>query len=474
MPRFSNHFKLEKSQVELDFVDINTSKDLPVYVDPFAIEIRDDLWSTDAARYIRTFFQEVLDCLRNGDKTRAMHLMGQLREPHETFLGVSKGKPKGRGVGRMQASYLINALKSSRAFKTGMLTDVSEMALYVEGVDRDKISDLTTNVLRRKLVEYTQEQCALHDIPTKKYSGPPLWNPDKLQWISSFVNLPYVGKKPVMLIPKFIVRHSLALDGREFYRKQITDFLIEEHINANSSLVSFLKGKPKVLKKDVRERHPYSKDYISEIVESHPGLLDLYKSLIADIGPLSKTSDKDASISTICNQIIDELPRVESGSDHATKFHKLTTGALTTLFFPALIDPKEEWSVNDGRKRIDICFVNASDKGFFAHRRIDKNTLCNVCIIECKNYSNDISNSEVDQLLGRFTPRTGKFGMLICRKIDDPAKLTAKLRDAARDNKGTIIALDDAAIVQLLSMKARLADEEIELYLNRRFRELLA
>jgi hypothetical protein len=474
MPRFSRHFKLDKSQAELDFVDVDTSRDLPVYVDPFAIEIRDDIWSIEAARYVRTFFQEVLDTLRKGERDKASHLMSKLAEPRETYLGVSSGRPKGRGVGRMQARQLLRAITNSRAYKTGTLSDLSEMALYVEGIDRDKISDLTTNVLRQKLAEYTFEQCELHDIATKVYSGPPVWSPDRRHWESKYIYLPYVESKPVLLIPKFIVRASLALDGREFYRKQITDFLVEEHIRANSSLVTLLKGRPKVYKKDVREKHPYSKDYISEIVEKHPELLDLYKSLISDIGPTARLREKDLSVSTVCQSIAGQLQKIKPGTADATRFHKLTTGALTVLFFPHLTDPKEEWKINDGRKRVDICMVNASDNGFFNHRRIDKNSECNVAIVECKNYADDIANNEIDQLLGRFTPRTGRLGFLICRTIDDRAKLDMRLRDAARDQKGIIIALDDRDMLELLMHKGNLVDEKIEMILNRKYRDLLS
>lgn len=102
--------------------------------------------------------------------------MSHLTEPKETFLGISSGDPNGRGVGRGQALQLITAIRRSKAFESGLLSDLSEMALYVEGIDRDKISDLTTNILRELLVEYTKQQCELFDIPLKKYSGPPLWD----------------------------------------------------------------------------------------------------------------------------------------------------------------------------------------------------------------------------------------------------------------------------------------------------------
>lgn len=207
MPRFSEYFRLGLSQHQLDFVDVNTERDTPVYVDPFAMEIRNDIWAAQASECIRNFFREVLDAIRDGDDERARGLMSHLNEPGETYLGVSKTEPQGRGVGRIQSASLIRAIANSKAYKSGLLTDLSEMALYVDGVDRDKISDLTTNIIRRLLVEYTQQQCVLHHVQTALYrDSPPMWDVTMRNWVAARVELPFIDKQPVMLVPKYIKR----------------------------------------------------------------------------------------------------------------------------------------------------------------------------------------------------------------------------------------------------------------------------
>lgn len=95
MPKFSKHFRINAPQAELDFVDVSTDYDTKVYVDPYAIEMRDDVWSGQCSELIRTFFLEVLDSLRAGDDLRAQNLMSHLHEPAETFLGVSRVSRKG-------------------------------------------------------------------------------------------------------------------------------------------------------------------------------------------------------------------------------------------------------------------------------------------------------------------------------------------------------------------------------------------
>ncbi|RCK23467.1 hypothetical protein [Thalassospira lucentensis] len=473
MPRFSEYFDLKLSQHQLDFVDIDTDCDTPVYVDPYAIEVRNDEWAGAASESIRVFFSEVLRALQAEEKNYATNLMAHLHEPQETFLGVSQGVPKGRGVGARQAKQLINAISKSKAFETGMLSDLSEMALYVEGIDRDKISDLTTNIIRHLLVEYTKQQCLLFGIPVSYYSGPPLWDSARKNWVSREVHLPFIEDSPVLLVPKYIVRRQLSLNGQEFYNKQITDFLMAEHLTANSSLVQVIKGKQKLLKKDVREAHPRSKQYVAEFAVAHPEILELYKGIASRHGAMRTFNDDQPSLSSVCNRLVPIFSEIESGRTGANDYHKLVMGVLTALFYPNLILPQIEWEIHDGRKRIDIVFTNAGNNGFFAQRRDDNRTESNAVIVECKNYSDDIANPEIDQLLGRFDRNRGKFGIITCRAVDNTEKLNLRLRDAASRGQGYILVLTDEDLIEMLEAKANLDDNKLEAILFSKYRELL-
>ncbi|MGB5083978.1 MAG: hypothetical protein WBO09_05080 [Methylocystis silviterrae] len=476
MPKFSEFFSLNQSQYELDFVDINNRRDTPVYVDPYAIEVADDIWAATASEYIRGFFKEVLDALRANNIPRAAFLMSNLHEPSETFLGVSREEPRGRGVGAGQAQQLLRAIQKSKAFRSGILSDLSEMSLYVEGVARDKISDLTTNILRGLLAEYTRQQCELHAIPIGPYSGPPLWNASKQSWVSKQIMLPRIEDMPVLLVPKYIVRRNLSLESQEFYNKQITDFLVAEHLKANDSLVHILKttNERKVYKGDVRDRHPMSKKFIADMVIAHPELLEMYKGLAKTHKSLIVFEEEAPSLTSVCANLASVFSTIPKGPAYATKYHDLVLGALTALFHPDLIQPRKEWEIHDGRKRIDIVITNAGDKGFFAQRRDDPRTGANVVIVECKNYSNDIANKEIDQLIGRFDVNRGKFGIITCRGVEDDKLLLRRCQDAAVRQQGYIITLTDHDIVDMLNARAELKDELVEQRLFEKFRMLLA
>lgn len=226
--RVTNFFRLNKSQAELDFIDVDVTRDTRLFVDPYAIEIRDDPFSERLNEHITSFFQSLIDAIKDNNVPRLHSLTAHLSEPEETFLGMSKGAPAGRGVGRGQANQIIAALRNSRAVQTGLLTDLAEAELFIEGISSDKLSDLTTNLIRGPLNDYTAAQCALLGMETKKVAMPAAWNPKTTRWEATCADIPIVSGKKVLLVPKSLVRIKLSLDGQEFYNSHILEFLQAE------------------------------------------------------------------------------------------------------------------------------------------------------------------------------------------------------------------------------------------------------
>src|SRR6185437_3886429 len=143
---------------------------------------------------------------------------------NETFLGQSTGRPSGRGVGRDKADDLAGALKNSRPFNTGLLSDISEAELFIRNIDPDAISDLTTNVLRGLLAEYTGEQCALYGIQVRQTNAlGPIWSIESSDWEAKTLELPFSNSRPVLLVPKYSVRRSLSLNSQEVWNHHMVE-----------------------------------------------------------------------------------------------------------------------------------------------------------------------------------------------------------------------------------------------------------
>jgi hypothetical protein len=137
----SEYYHLGVSQGELDFVDVDTATDNPVFVDPRAIRIQRGELVDDCIACLVSFFTEVLDAIRLADPEKVRRLMRQLGEPNETHLGYSRGRSRGRGLRGTRGDAIADAITSSKAAETGLLQDLEDTAFLVPGVGRDLLSD---------------------------------------------------------------------------------------------------------------------------------------------------------------------------------------------------------------------------------------------------------------------------------------------------------------------------------------------
>jgi len=478
---FSEFFKLSKSQYELDFVDVPINNgDVRLFIDPYAISRRVDRWSVQCHNLVVDFFQEIIDSIRNGKKKDARYMLSGLREPNQTCLGMSRGKkPRGRGVGGEQADALYQALAESTAVKTGFLKDLEDCELLIGGISRDKISDITTNIIRGKLIEYTQSQCELFSITTSQVASGLIWDATQRKWISQYTELPVCYGRSIILTPKAISRHSLEFNHQEYYQHFVLNFLQAEHLSANSSLVRVLKDgrKKEPTKKSLKVKYPLSKEYLYEFSKDHPDVLKKYK------------DSKKYYVKEISNELIDvlneqkqvvdfkklkkDLDNIPLGDAGASRFHSHIKGILTAIFHPFLINPVKEQEIHEGRKRIDLVFENAAREGFFLGLPQNKKIPSAYIFVECKNYSGDPKNPELDQLAGRFSVNRGKFGFLICRRIADKDLFFKRCKDTAVDDRGFIIALDDLDIKQILEYRENNDIQGISAFLDVQFRKLV-
>lgn len=481
-PRFSEHFGLNKTQAELDFVDIPLDKDIPLFVDPYAISIQSGAWFVECNNLIVNFFRLLVSTLQRGDRHLAKMMLSNLHEPNDTHFGLSSDAPRGRGFGEFYSKNLLESFLSSEAVRTGRLSDISDCELMIEGVGSDRISDMTINIIRKKLIEYTQIQCELWTVPLNNVAVGPCWDPNISNWVNSYGQLPVYDGKRILLIPKSMARYNALIDHHRYYQHFVLNFMQAEHMDSNSSLVTVLKNGEKVVyKKDVDEEikmnNPSKKDYIARFANEHPETLQRYKqvlisedtSLIDEEIEFKQGEPKDIDFANLA----DTLHRIDTGNAAAAEFHKFIQGVLTTIFYPGLISPQKEQEIYQGRKRVDILFTNSGATGFFK-RLINVHQIhCPYIFVECKNYSSDVSNPEFDQLTGRFNPHAGNFGILVCRRIEDKNVCIQRCKDIIHAMKGYIIVLDDDDIINLIGYRAERRFDKINQYMSEVFKKII-
>lgn len=474
--RFSEHFGLTLSQPELNFVDVELATDTRLFLDPYSIGIRGEEWSRRCATSITVFFDCLLDAVRQGDDERARVLLGSLHEPNETRLGLSRNRPQGSAIGDKLALEILESLKNSEAVRTGLLRDLAEGELFVDGVGHDRISDLVTNIIRRELIEYTQEQCHLHGIALRGTAASgPMWDAAQMTWFSDMVQLPIVDGHKVLLVPKVAVRWRPLLTPGDYYNNYVLNYIQADELRSGRmGLIRHLKkGGRRVYKTDLKRTYPLTKGFLRAFTQHHPAVLEAYKEAKAEVGKTPDDLSKgEFDEGEFARQLIMALEGIPRGSDGATAYHNLMIGLIEFLLFPNLLFPNKEHEIHEGRKRIDIVYTNAATYGIFeSFSRTTRKTSTRI-MVECKNYSSDPANPELDQISGRFADHRGWLGLLTFRVTGDMDMFVARCRDTARDGRGYVIPLQDADIIEMLRCVERGRRQEVDGILNRRFVEL--
>lgn len=477
---------LNLSQPMLDFVDIDLHLDFPLFIDPIGFLEPKDPFAQECQDDIRDFFEAVLQAIITGDMAKGNELLAALQEPNETHFGVSDGEPRGRGIGAKQAKQLLQSLANSPAAKTGLLRDLTDCALFIENIGADKVSDITTNIIRRNLIEYTQQQFEFHNVPiqTNLPTGR-LWVRGEGRWETDrFDRIPLIDGQRVLLMPKRYVRWRGGMQqvATHYYTHFVTNFVREEQLRTNGHLVQVIKTKKgdkrEVYKKDIKKDMPPTKENLARFSVENPDVYRRFKDVIKRKGPigLRKLVELDGqqfNEGQFNTDLIALLRSIPPGRPNATNYHHLVSGIITYLFFPHLITPTLELDINQGRKRIDIAFANASQQGFFSDQRTDAFLMAREIMIECKNYAEDLANNEVDQMIGRFDPRRGRLGIIACRSVVDQNRLTERCRDAFRAQQGAILVFTDDDFEALLNAHDIAREPALQSMCRAKFRELL-
>lgn len=476
--KISEIYNLNKTQHELDFVDIDPKLDKHVFVDPFFLSTRKQPWCIDASRTIKSFFQHAIDLIKINDIEGAKSFFVNLNELNETCLGLSKSDPQGHGVGGDDAERIFESILESKAVETGLVEDLEDTAIFIEGISRDKVSDMATNIIKKHLIDYTQAQCRLWGIDlVKDVPSGFFWNVSDKKWDNIHTERLVVNNKPLLLVPKIAVSFHRDYVDKQYYQHFVLNFLQTDHLQKNSKLVKIRKlSKEKyVTKKDIiATEAPFSKEFLRDFTKKHPEIFkDFRDEKTKNAKPIENNELEEIDIISLTDFLANKLKSIELGAQDASAYHKLIVGILEFIFFPFLNNPIAEKPINDGRKRIDITFDNAADSGFFYTLHNIHQITSRYVFVECKNYSEDLDNPAVDQLSGRFSVNTSKFGFLVCRKIENKELFLKRCRDIWKQKSELIISLTDEVIVEILEkIKQGIAHPE-EKILNDLRREII-
>jgi len=371
-----------------------------------------------------------------------------------------------------------DSLKRSEAAKTGLLEDLEDAVLMIEGISSDIISDMTTNIIREPLIEYTERMCLQYGIPLENaVDSGPLWNRESRLWENQFVRLPVTEHGKLLLIPKSIVRRRMEYDEQEYFRDYILPCLMERELSANTKLVRLLKsGTRRVYKKDLIARYGSGKAVAIRETLRNPQVLDKYRRdrRRAPRPPLSHYDLADSQVGGVepdWDSLLKTVLALPTGRQAAPDYEDAIEQLLTAVFYPPLADPIVQHEIHDGRKRVDITYTNMAISGFFYW--LSQHYCAQHIFVECKNYGTDVANPELDQLSGRFSPSRGRCGILVSRSFQDKNLFERRCQDTAKDDRGFIISLDDDDL-RILTEARKADDSKMQFdFLKAKFNKLV-
>lgn len=223
-------------------------------------------------------------------------------------------------------------------------------------------------------------------------------------------------------------------------------------LSANSELVKTLKsGKRLVTDKSLKEKYGQGKSVNVRETKKDLTILARYRDSKKNFvrPPLSHEvfADEERTPEPDWDELVQDVTSLPVGAANAGNYERAIKAFLTAVFYPAVVTPKMQTRIHEDRKRIDLTYTNIAKSGFFDW--LVMHNTAPIVFVECKNYSDDPANPEIDQLSGRFSQNRGRFGILVCRNIANRQRLDTRCKDTANDGRGFMITLDDSDLKTL-------------------------
>lgn len=294
MNNISTYYKLNKKQNELEFVDINLDDDNLLFIDPRLIEIGVDQYSALMQKYVESYWSELIKFVKAKNTTKVFKILSGMKEPNETKLGYASSKKQGNSISEKIKPKLIEAIQENKAVQTGILSHFADVELFIKDISSDRISDITTKIIKRVLIDFTISECRKHNIPMFDILQEDIYNPNTRAWEKSKVLLPVYDGKPIIFVPKIIVRleHSANKNMSCFYRYAIRHFIVHDKDMIVDISPSGKDGK--LLLKDVKSKFPLSKASMSNWMLKYGKMLVDYKSDVLS-GKIQPLTDEEIS-----------------------------------------------------------------------------------------------------------------------------------------------------------------------------------
>lgn len=211
---------------EFDWFDPVLDTDTPLFVDPFLIfKDRSAQWGSAHDELI-AYFQSAFELLAQAydrpadQRYKRVETIMTFPEPREVGLGYVSSGQDGAGTAKGFARRIVKAM--AQAIERGLqdMNHFEELGLLVGGIAQDRVSDITCNILKPRIIQYTQHICREFGIDMKEADVPSAsLDPIRLRRVSERHELPInpVNGHAVLLVPKRFLRELPTLNAKDWW-----------------------------------------------------------------------------------------------------------------------------------------------------------------------------------------------------------------------------------------------------------------
>lgn len=427
-PRFTEHNGVFVPQAELDFAIPFLDEDIPLYVDPFLLWRSPSFVDKGLHQIILGAFNNLGNILKTGNKEEAINQLVISSECDEVGLGTS-GKKKGVRIGRAKAAEILSLFERIPYYKTHGFRHFEEIQLFVDGIGKDRISDISCNFIKSFLIDYTFQECKTLGIPVYEVEIPNVYNLST----KSFENLktyvpvhPQTGKA-CLLVPKRWLRHVPWINYDAYFR----DFCPQDDIAHEGEeltrvkVLTFNRENYGVVDAYVREKERTFVDCSSDPLFSQIPILSARRKM-AEIKKLPTGKDGGADIA----------------------YEKHVGQLLPSLLYPQLDFAREQARTDSGVSIRDLIFYNSRTHPFLNEIMLDYGA--RQITFEMKNVLS-IGREHIDQLNRYLKDGLGKFGIFVTRNPLKKAQFTSTV-DLWSGQRKAVITLTDVDLEQMVEL----------------------
>lgn len=366
---FSDFFNVDPDAIEeYGAFNISLINDLPLFIDPFL------LFNSDKKEY-QDLHKEILRYVAFlRDRSTSMKITaGLLRswycfpEVKQTWLGYSEIGNSGRGPGIEFARALNNNLNGIffdfDNKKISRSAHLEKFCLIKENAGKDNISDFVTNLIKRYLLEYTQEFAKEHIEPSllRKFTVPHVsFNYKTNSWISDVFLLPIniIGDGKidyVLLTPKDLLTKDETWINKSDLFDQFQDIVSSVSNDELRSQLNFYFSQnlpePEYTKKG-KEKAPRKKDIavaVVAVIKKYPELLDYYIKYKEEHGEEAQSISEER-VQEVHSLFVEELSSFIHYLSSKTQFYKKSGDTLSesyerVLFLKNVIENKDGYRI---------------------------------------------------------------------------------------------------------------------------------